>query len=143
MLWVKDYKRELDYQSTRKDIDSTKFAHVGYSWGAATWAASFPPSSRASGRACCTWRDSRWSAAGPEVDPFNYLPRVKSPVLMLNGKYDFFFPSATAQEPFFKRLGTPAADKKYILYEGGHDVPRTELIKESLAWLDKYLGPVR
>ena len=30
-----------------------------------------------------------------------------------------------------------------MLYEGGHDVPRTELIKESLAWLDKYLGPVR
>ena len=51
----------------------------------------------------------------PEVDPFNYLPHVKSPVLMLNGKYDFFFPSATAQEPFFRRLGTPAADKKYIL----------------------------
>jgi len=50
---------------------------------------------------------------------------------------------ATAQEPFFKRLGTPAADKKYILYEGGHDVPRTQLIKESLALLDKYLGPVK
>jgi hypothetical protein len=30
-----------------------------------------------------------------------------------------------------------------IMYEGGHDVPRTDLIKESLAWLDKYLGPVR
>jgi hypothetical protein len=28
------------------------------------------------------------------------------------------------------------------VYEGGHDVPRTELIKESLAWLDTYLGPV-
>ena len=73
----------------------------------------------------------------PEVDPFNYLPHVRTPVLMLNGKYDFFFPSASSQEPFYKRLGTPTADKKYILYEGGHDVPRTELIKESLAWLDK------
>lgn len=81
--------------------------------------------------------------ARPEVDPFNYLPHVKSPVLMLNGKYDYFFPSATSQEPFFKHLGTPAADKRYILYEDAHDVPRTQLIKESLAWLDKYLGPVR
>lgn len=32
---------------------------------------------------------------------------------------------------------------KYIVYEGGHDVPRTELLKEGLAWLDKYLGVVK
>ena len=79
----------------------------------------------------------------PEVEPINYLPRIKSPVLMLNGKYDFFFPSETAQKPFYQFLGTREPDKRWMLYEGGHDVPRTELIKESLAWLDKYLGPVR
>jgi eukaryotic-like serine/threonine-protein kinase len=62
---------------------------------------------------------------------------------MLNGKYDFFFPSETAQKPFFNFLGVPNADKRWILYEGGHDVPRAQLIRESLAWLDKYLGPVR
>jgi len=28
-------------------------------------------------------------------------------------------------------------------YEGRHDVPRTELIADSLRWLDTYLGPVR
>jgi|GEM_PF-6068058 len=35
------------------------------------------------------------------------------------------------------------ARKKYLVHVGGHDVPRTDLIKETLAWLDKYLGPVR
>lgn len=79
----------------------------------------------------------------PEVDPVHHLPRIKSPILMLNGKYDFFFPLETSQKHFFRLLGTPDADKHWIVYEGGHDVPRTELIKESLAWLDKYLGPVR
>ncbi len=79
----------------------------------------------------------------PEVDPFNYLLRVRQPVLMLNGRYDFFFPVRTAQEPFFRNHGAPAADRKYIVYEGGHDVPRTELIREGIAWLDKYVGPVR
>ena len=49
----------------------------------------------------------------------------------------------TAQEPFFRFLGSPAPDKKYLVYEGGHDVPRTELIKETLGWLDKYLGVPR
>jgi hypothetical protein len=28
----------------------------------------------------------------PEVDQINYLPRVTQPVLMLNGKYDMYFP---------------------------------------------------
>jgi hypothetical protein len=62
---------------------------------------------------------------------------------MLNGRYDFFFPVETAQKPFFRLLGPPADEKKYVVYEGGHDVPRTQLISESFAWLDKYLGPVR
>jgi hypothetical protein len=43
----------------------------------------------------------------------------------------------------FEALGTAAADKRHLIYEGGHDVPRTELIKETLGWFDKYLGPVR
>jgi len=29
------------------------------------------------------------------------------------------------------------------LNDGGHLVPKSELIKESLAWFDKYLGAVK
>ena len=64
------------------------------------------------------------------------------PVLMLNGQYDFLFPYETAQKPFLELLGTPDEHKKLYVYEGGHSVPNTELIKETLAWLDRYLGPV-
>lgn len=85
----------------------------------------------------------RHQATQPEVDPFNYLPRVTLPVLMLNGRYDFYFPVETSQKPFFERLGTPPADKKWMVYEGSHSVPPTQFAKESLAWLDRYLGPVR
>jgi hypothetical protein len=28
------------------------------------------------------------------------------------------------------------------VYDGGHDVPREVLIAQSLAWFDRYLGPV-
>ena len=79
----------------------------------------------------------------PEVDPFNYLPRVKQPVLMLNGKYDYSYPLETGLRPFFDLLGTPADRKRLIVSESGHDVPRTEYMKETLRWLDTYLGPVR
>ena len=58
-------------------------------------------------------------------------------------EYDFFFPVETVQRPFFEHLGTPVVKKKWTVCEGGHDVPRTELIAESLRWLDTYLGPVR
>ena len=142
VMWVKDYKRTLDYLSTRADFDSTKFAYSGFSWGsnmaAIVLAVDKRPKAAILYVAGLTMERSR-----PEVDPFQYLPRVRIPVLMLNGRYDFYFPVATSQEPYFKNLGTAPADKRYVVYEGGHDVPRTQPIKEGLAWLDKYLGPVR
>jgi len=76
--------------------------------------------------------------ARPEVDPVNFLPRVKVPSLMLNGKYDFFFPVETSQRPMFRLLGTPPDQKRYVLEQGSHFVARTRLIQEVLAWLDKY-----
>ena len=79
----------------------------------------------------------------PEIDPINFLTRIYQPVLMLNGKYDMFFPVETSQRPMFNLLGTPEKDKKIIIYDTGHLVPRTDLIKETLAWYDKYLGPVK
>jgi eukaryotic-like serine/threonine-protein kinase len=69
------------------------------------------------------------------------LPRVKQPTLMLNGHYDFFFPVESTQEPFYKLLGSKKDEKKRLLYESGHAVPHNELIKETLNWLDLYLGP--
>ena len=43
----------------------------------------------------------------PEADPVNFASRVKIPVVMLNGRFDFFFPTDTSQEPMFRFLGTP------------------------------------
>ena len=74
----------------------------------------------------------------------NFAPRVSVPILMLNGRYDDFFPLETSQLPLFHLLGTPAKDKKHLLYDAGHgSLPPREEIRESLDWLDKYLGPVR
>jgi hypothetical protein len=41
----------------------------------------------------------------------------------------------------FELLGTPPERKRWVVYEGGHFVPRTRLISETLDWLDRYLGP--
>ncbi len=62
---------------------------------------------------------------------------------MLNGRFDFIFPPGSSQEPMFRLLGTSKENKRRVVYETGHDIPRNEMIKESLDWLDHYLGPVK
>ena len=62
---------------------------------------------------------------------------------MLNGRYDFFYPTEASQVPMFRLLGAPVDRKRYVVYETGHTIPRAELIRETLDWLDRHLGPVR
>ena len=40
-------------------------------------------------------------------------------------------------------LGSRNDQKKHLLYDTSHNLPRNEFIKETLNWLDQYLGPVR
>jgi hypothetical protein len=39
-------------------------------------------------------------------------------------------------------LGTPGKDKRHVVLEPGHVPPHNEMVKETLDWLDRYLGPV-
>ena len=84
-----------------------------------------------------------FSKALPEAEQVNFISRVRIPALVINGRYDHFFPVESSQKPFLNLLGTPEADKKFVIYETGHAPPRKEIIRESLDWLDKYLGPVK
>ena len=43
----------------------------------------------------------------------------------------------------FDLLGTPKDQKVLKLCDTDYSIPRNELIKETLAWLDGYLGPVK
>ena len=80
--------------------------------------------------------------ARPEVDQINFAPRVRIPTLIIDGRDDFVFPRELSQEPFYRLLGTPAKHKHVVVFDGGHSVPRHHLIRESLDWLDRYLGRV-
>ena len=69
--------------------------------------------------------------------------KVTVPVLIVNGENDFTLPYETAQKPFFDQLGTPDEHKRYVAVSGGHvTTDPNALIRETLAWLDRYLGPV-
>jgi serine/threonine protein kinase/dienelactone hydrolase len=136
---VKEVSRSIDYLSTRPDIDPKRLAFFGVSLGANLAPMVLAMESRF--RTAILWSGGFPSAPRPpETDPINFAPRVTTPVLMLNGRDDFTFPVETSQEPMFRLLGTPDADKKRGLYDGGHVFPFSRMIKDSLDWLDRYLG---
>ncbi|MCK7525159.1 MAG: hypothetical protein MZV64_49920 [Ignavibacteriales bacterium] len=79
----------------------------------------------------------------PERDIISFAPRVHVPVLMQNGRYDFLLPPQMAVEPVFSFLGTPAGNKKLVIYESGHSVWFIGEYRQAIIdFLDEYLGPV-
>jgi predicted esterase len=142
IFWGKDLSRSIDYLETRKDIDSNRLAFYGFSLGA-VWG---PVLTAIEPRLKTTiWLGGGFPgrAIAPEADPLHFAPRVKVPVLMINGKQDFMRPLEIAQTPLVRLLGTPEKDKRHALLEGGHLPPKMqEVIREILDWLDRYLGPV-
>jgi dienelactone hydrolase len=141
MMWSKDVGRSIDYLHTRPDIDKDKVGYLGASWGAAMAPLFLAVEPRLS-LALLNVGGFSLQAALPEADPVNFASRVKIPVLMLNGRFDFFFPTATSQEPMFRSLGTPSEHKRRVVYDTSHTIPRAELIKEVVGWMEKYWGPV-
>ena len=142
IFWSKDLSRAIDYLQSRSDIDSRKLAYFGISMGS-RWAPVFLAVEPRFRTAILEWGGFSSLRSLDPVESLNYAPRVKIPVLMLNGRQDFIFPYESSQLPLFRMLGTPAADKKHVVYESGHIPPKMdEAIKESLEWLDRYLGPV-
>ncbi len=138
---VKDFKRSIDFLETREDIDCQKLAYYGMSWGGLLGA--IIPAVEERLQTTIILGGGLWDIGRPEAHQINYVTRVKTPTLMLCGKYDTVFPCETSIKPMFDLLGTPDEHKELKLYETDHIPPRNDFIKEILAWLDRYLGPVK
>ncbi len=144
---VKDFRRSIDYLETRKDIDLDKLAYYGFSWGG--FLGGLIPAVEDRLKVSIlnvggfSNQPNRPERARPEADEINYVTRVKIPTLMLNGKYDLHvFPYETSVKPFYDLLGTPEEHKSLVLCDTDHFIPKSILIKEVLAWLDRYFGPI-
>ena len=130
--YVKDVFQSIDYLQSRKDIDPNRIAYYGTSSGA--WHGVFALS-----------QETRLKAAvlnggglipgtpnEPETELVNFAPRIRLPVLMVNGRNDFAYPMEASQKPLFRLLGTSEADKRHLLFDGGHVPPVQETIREVL-----------
>ena len=142
VMMMKDVRRSVDYLTSRPDIDSTKLAYLGYSWGARVGpiALAIEPRFRVG---LLHLGGLMTAPRRPEADEFNFLPRVKVPTLVMSGRYDDVFPFDRTVEPYFRLLGSPAEQKRHVVYPTQHFLPRDQQIAETLNWLDKYFGAPR
>lgn len=140
--WVQDVQRTVDFLQARDDLDGESVAYFGASWGGALGGIMLAVETRFKTGILrlAGYQDSQ---ALPEVSLNAYLPRVSMPVLMMSGRYDHIFPLETSARPYFERIGTAPSLKSHVISDGGHFVPRVEVIAQSLDWLDRYTGPVR
>jgi dienelactone hydrolase len=138
IMWAKDFGRSVDYLESRSDIAKDRIGYIGLSTGLApVFLATEPRLSLG----VVYMGGFYLQPSLPEADAVNFAPHVKTPVLMLNGRFDYFFPTASSQEPLFERFGTPPEHKRRVVYEASHNIPRNEMIKEVVTWMEKYWGP--
>ncbi|MGH9717180.1 MAG: SUMF1/EgtB/PvdO family nonheme iron enzyme [Candidatus Acidiferrales bacterium] len=140
----KDLGRSLDYLDTRSDIDKTKIAYLGVSMGSAEGVIYATIAQKRLKTVIFLDGGYFLDPPPPGGDQADFAPRLKVPVLMVNGREDYAFSMVQCQDPLFRMLGTPDADKRHVLLDTPHDVreQHTELVQVVLAWLDKYLGRV-
>jgi dienelactone hydrolase len=142
IMLVKDVRRSLDYLQSRSDIDPGRLAYYGLSWGGREANLVLAVETRFKAAINVSGGMRSFCRPRPEVDDLNYTPRITLPVLFLHGRYDMTSPLETDVKPMYELLGTPKADKLLRVFDTDHRVDRKDLIRESLSWLDQYLGPV-
>ena len=132
IMMVKDYSRAIDYVEEQDDL-SNDIYYYGISWGGMLGPLFLANEDRII--------KSVWQVAGlgarktrPEGSPLTFLTRINTPVLMLNGIYDQYFPFETSQKPMYDLLSLKEPMKKMITYESAHSPPSSETSKEVLKW---------
>jgi hypothetical protein len=140
--WGKDLSRSIDYLETRRDIDVSRLAYYGVSYGA-FWGPVFTSVDHRFKTSVLVAGGLSPNIPSPEVDPVHYLPRDKTPILLIAGRTDYVLPVETHQEPIIRLSAAAPQDKRHVILNSGHEPsPFQDVIKEVIPWLDRYLGPV-
>lgn len=136
-----DLRRGLDYLRSRSDIDLNRLAYFGFSQGATLgmiFTAVEPRYHAVVFMAGGLWPTRR--DALPEIYDPNFVPYIRAPKLMLNGRYDEVHTLPTMIEPALRLMREP---KKLVLYDGSHTPPVEVAVPVINGWLDEMLGPVK
>jgi formylglycine-generating enzyme required for sulfatase activity/predicted esterase len=134
--WTVDTSRTIDYLQSRNEFNPNNIFYVGMSYGGiyTTHVLLFEDRFKAA----VLYVGGMTPNIPPMSDGKNHFPRMKLPILMLNGRQDYLVPE-TAPKSMFNFVGTAEEDKRLVFYDSGHwPLPRNQMIKETLSWLDRY-----
>ena len=138
ILQVTEFRIGLDYLETRSEIDMSRIAHAGFSWGAVSQSIVFDAVEPRIRSIVYIGGGLRPSVRLPEVNVWNFVTRVTQPALVLTGRFDEEWP----YEPYARNLYELLSDATLELVDSGH-LPPLELRNPIInAWLDETLGPV-
>lgn len=135
--WSQDLGRSLDYLESRSEFEMSELMYFSLSWGSAIAPIMIAVEPRIQ-LSVLVSGGLLLQPTQPEVDPFNFLPRVSVPTKMINIPNDFFYALEASQKPFFDKLGSE--HKEHVLLDGGHLPPLNHVARETLNWIDRYRG---
>jgi len=143
-VWMaQDIMRTVDYLVERDDFDPDRIAYMGLSFGAELAVPIALEKRFAATVLVGAALDPAWVGNVPdEAAPWNFVSRITTPSLVINGRHDFMHPFEEGQVPFFEAIDVPDSDKEFIVLPTGHVPANNEVIRETLRWLDERLGPI-
>ena len=156
---IVDIRRAVDYLISRPDVDRSRIAYVGVSYGGAMGALvagvelrfrtliltvadgglvnHFTGPEDANGmfdRISCDNKRA-WINAMLPIEPIRFIGLARAPLLLQSGRTDQLVPPADAER--LQRFAP--ANKKISWYDAGHGLP-PEANTERLAWLREHIG---
>jgi formylglycine-generating enzyme required for sulfatase activity/predicted esterase len=141
--WHTDLVRTIKYLEDRDDLADDKIAFMGFSFGALFGPIVLAQESRLKTAVLISGGIYSNTDLHETMDLINYAPRIRQPVLLVNGRFDPIVPYGLSQQRLLELL--PHAQSTQVLFdELGHwGFPRHRFYREVTDWLDEQLGPVR
>ncbi|MEX2180427.1 MAG: SUMF1/EgtB/PvdO family nonheme iron enzyme [Gemmatimonadaceae bacterium] len=136
-----ELRMSLDYLSTRTEVDTTRVAYYGLSWGAGSRLVFAALDDRFKAVIFAgAGIDERIQPTLPEAANFNFAPYIRVPKLVINGQLDEEHPWLSRGLPLWNLLREP---KELVLLDGvGHNPPVEVRVPPINAFLDRVFGPV-
>ncbi|MGI9628671.1 MAG: protein kinase domain-containing protein [Longimicrobiales bacterium] len=139
--WVQDLGRTIDFLEEHADFDHTEVVYLGLSLGASMVPTLIPFEPRFKAVILFSGGYGRRETQ-PSLDHrMSLAGRMQIPILMMGGENDFHLPPAW-QQAMFDSFGTPPEDKRIRIFESGHwPLPMNEVIRETVDFLERHVGP--
>ena len=131
----KDVSRTVDYLWTRPDVHTKRIVYYGISWGGCLGNANVVTNQRIAAMVLVSTGYSEGLKDLPAINPYQFAPHVKIPVIMINGTTDPVFPVQSHQKPMFEDLGS--SQKEHSLLLAGHIPPPDKVTEMIDSWLTK------